>query len=186
MGQPKLLLPWGNTTLIQHVVSNWKRSRVEHVIVVLHPDDHAIALECRGAFTTTTEPPPAEMKDSILCGIRTAEDDFKAGPGDVWLVAPADMPNLAPEVIDALLDAYAASSRTRPEETCIWATRHNGRRGHPVLLPWSLAPEVGTLAADEGLKTLLGRYPVKYVDVESDGIFVDVDTPDDYERGRPR
>lgn len=184
MGQPKLLLPWGETTLIQHVVNNWRQSCVEQVIVVLHPDDREIAQQCHGAFTVAPVPPPPEMKDSIQCGIRAAEEVFQAGPGDVWLVAPADMPGLEPGVINAVIDAYDQSVRQPQDQPRIWAARHQGRRGHPVLFPWILAAEVATLGADEGLKALLTRHPVEFVDVDSDGIFADIDTPEDYVRER--
>src|SRR5690606_37389168 len=37
MGAPKLLLPWGETTLIGEVIRSWKDSRVDQVLVVIHP-----------------------------------------------------------------------------------------------------------------------------------------------------
>jgi molybdenum cofactor cytidylyltransferase len=188
MGQPKLLLPWGDTSLIQQVVGHWRASQVEQVLVVVHPDDKALAQQCEsaGAFVVRPTSPPPEMKDSIWCGIQAAEHQFQAGRGDVWLVAPADMPQLQPDAINAVISAYEQQGENPPAEPRIWAARHAGRRGHPVLFPWSLAADVPTLKADEGLKTLLGHYPVEYVDVASDGIFADVDTPEDYDRQRPQ
>ncbi len=185
MGEPKLLLPWGNTTLIQHVVNNWRASRVEQVIVVLHPDDAQIAQQCHGAYTAVCTPPPAEMKDSICHGIGIAEQVFHAGPGDAWLVAPADMPGISTDVINALIGAYEHGTNDRETPPRIWTVRHQGRRGHPVLFPWSLAGEVAKLGDSEGLKALLARHPVEYVDVDTDAIFADIDTPAEYRRHRP-
>lgn len=185
MGQPKLLLPWGDTTLVRHVVGNWRASRVEQVILVLHPDDREIAQHCDGAFAACCEPPPAEMKDSIRYGLQVAEELFQAAPPDVWLVAPADMPAISPEVINTMLAAYEHSLNQANASPRIWVARHAGRRGHPVLFPWSLAAEVATLGPNEGLKALFERHPAEFVDVASYGIFTDVDTPEDYERHRP-
>ena len=39
MGEPKLLLPWGQSTIIEHVLAVWCASRVEAVVMVVHPDD---------------------------------------------------------------------------------------------------------------------------------------------------
>ena len=43
MGQPKLLLPWGRTTVIEHVLGVWRASRVTHTVIVVHPDDKFLA-----------------------------------------------------------------------------------------------------------------------------------------------
>jgi len=186
MGSPKLLLPWGDTTLIGHVLRRWKASRVDRVIVVLHPDDDALAAECQEACVVRRIPAPAEMRDSICYGLEAAVEQFGAGPGDVWLVAPADMPNLHSQAIDALLDAYATGVAVGDETARIFAAAHHGRRGHPVLFPWSLAHEVHSLANDEGLNVLTRRHPVMDVEVGDSAISEDIDTPEDYAKRRPR
>lgn len=186
MGSPKLLLPWGDTTLIKQVLRNWKASRIDQVIVVVHPDDESLATECQDAHVVRRTPPPAEMKDSIRYGLDAAAEQFSAGPDDVWLVAPADMPNLPPEAIDAVLDAYTLSVGTSREPARIFAASHHGRRGHPVLFPWSLAQEVRALADDEGLNVLTRRHPVVDVEVGDGAMFDDIDTPEDYAKRRPR
>ena len=35
MGQPKLLLPWGKTTIVERVVNNYLKSKISELIVVL-------------------------------------------------------------------------------------------------------------------------------------------------------
>ena len=185
MGQAKLLLPWGSTSLIEHVLKNWQNSRVERTVVVLHPDDHEIAARCEDALAVICDPPPAEMKDSICRGLQAVEQVLQAGPDDVWLVAPADMPGITPAAINGVIAAYEQRSSEQDEPPRIWAACHAGRRGHPVLFPWAMAREVPQLGPDEGLKSLLSRHPVEQVEVNSSGIFADVDTPEDYERQRP-
>lgn len=195
MRSPKLLLPWNGRTLIEHVLSNWRASRVDQVIVVVHPDDEELAAKCAGVHVVRRNPPPAEMKDSIGYGLEAAADKFAAGPGDVWLVAPADMPNLSPAAIDMLLAASAAEVAGGDKSGAvksgggaprILAAARQGRRGHPVLFPWSLAPEVHALADDEGLNILTRRHEVVEVEVGDAAQFDDVDTPEDYAKLRPR
>jgi molybdenum cofactor cytidylyltransferase len=186
MGSPKLLLPWGDTTLIKHVLGVWLASRVDRVIVVVAPDDEPLAAACREVHVVRKNPPPAEMKDSICYGLEAAAEIFAAGPGDAWLVAPADMPYLQPTAINALLDAYAAHTHGDDAPSKFFVAEHQGRRGHPVLFPWSLAAEVHLLQNDQGLNTITGRYPAVGVEVSSRAMFDDIDTPEDYDRQRPR
>ena len=59
-----------------------------------------------------------------------------------------------------------------------------GRRGHPVLFPWSLAQEVTALPEDKGINALLQAHPaiVREQVFHFRGILDDLDTPDDYRR----
>ena len=49
MGQPKLLLPWRNSTIIEHVLAAWRASQVSHMLMVVHPADRQLA-EIRGTL----------------------------------------------------------------------------------------------------------------------------------------
>src|SRR3954447_6428415 len=43
MGTPKLLLPLAGRPLIAHVIEAWERSSVDRIVVVIRPDDKALA-----------------------------------------------------------------------------------------------------------------------------------------------
>jgi molybdenum cofactor cytidylyltransferase len=89
------------------------------------------------------------------------------------------MPWLEPATIDALLAAFADS----PE--AIVVPLHEGRRGHPIVVPWTLASEVLKLAGAESLKTLVERRDVRTVEC-NDTVLGDLDTPEEYEAARRR
>jgi molybdenum cofactor cytidylyltransferase len=188
MGRPKLLLPWGNSTVIDHVLAAWRASRVDQIVLVHDPADRELADRATacGAIAAACSPPPPEMKDSVWHGLGVLERAFHPLDEDAWLVAPADVPGLSTRVIDRLIDAYAASVGT-PDGCCIRAPRRGAKGGHPVLFPWPLAAEVRRLAADEGLNTLIARHRVEYLEIdEQDACGDDLDTPADYERLRSR
>src|SRR5689334_18779678 len=67
MGRPKLLLPWGNSTVIERVLAVWQASRVSRVVVVVHPDDTQVAKLARGSGACVVVPsePPPDMKVSV-------------------------------------------------------------------------------------------------------------------------
>lgn len=186
MGQPKLLMPWGGASVIEHVLAAWRASRVDHVIVVVDPRDDRLAQLCGscGAQVVVPDEPPAEMKDSVRLGLQWAESG-RPQSDDAFLVAPADMPALAAELIDRLIEAHA-SGLGRGETPCIRAPRHGKKHGHPVLFPWPLAAEVARLGAAEGLNALVERHRVEYVEAADDAMSADFDTPEDYDRLRAR
>ena len=179
MGGAKLLLPWGASTVIEHVLAAWNASQTTHTIVVVHPDDEALAEVCRasGAEIVVAAAPPPDMKDSVRLALQHVAEHHATVDGDAWLLAPADMPTLSTEAINRLLTAH------RPDLARILVPVHAGRRGHPALFPWALAADVASLAADEGVNALLARHSVAEVACGADALAADLDTPEDY-RGR--
>ena len=130
-----------------------------------------------GAEVVVPAVPPPDMKASVLAALQHLEGE--ATGQDVWLLAPADMPTLSPDVIKKLLQAARQSFGT------ILIPTANGRRGHPVLFRWPMAAAVATLAADQGVNELLRQFPVTEVPCQDEAILADVDTPEDYRRLRP-
>lgn len=178
MGSPKLLLPWRGRPLIETVLAAWRNSRANAVVLVVHPDDELIAATGRAAGVDVVVPtqPPSDMKASIRLGLEYAARRWAPHRDDFWLVAPADMPLLTAEAIDAVL------AQPRPDHQPILIPRYQGRRGHPVQFPWSLAGQVAQLGANEGLNALVARHQVLEFEVDQPGILADLDTPEDYRR----
>ena len=180
MGQPKLLLPVAGQPLILQVLAAWKQSRVDQIVVVVRPDDGALADVVRAAGVEVVIPPagPPDMKASLICGLAHIAAMYQPNSNDCWLVAPADMPGLSPLIINRLLD----EATSHPGQ--IFIPTIGGRRGHPVLLPWSLAGKVSQLAENEGLSALIdrqGSHCVACDDLAPDPSqpFADIDTPED-------
>ncbi len=189
MGRPKLLLPWGSTTVIERVIAACAASPVNRVLMVVHPEDQQLADVGRraGADVVVPEMPPPDMKASVREALEFAER-YEPQSDDAWLVAPADMPGLSTAAIDAVIAAHeheVAAGGSAGGEVRVWVAAHEGRRGHPALFPWSLAGEVGRLGDDEGLDALLRRHAVVMVEAGTGAIAVDLDTPEDYQRQRP-
>jgi molybdenum cofactor cytidylyltransferase len=186
MGRPKLLLPWGSQSIIEHVIGAWRASRVDRVIMVVHPLDEQLAEmgAAAGACVVRPAEAPAEMKDSVALALAEAALDQPAAT-DAWLLAPADLPGLKAASIDRLLDSYV-DAQGRVTTDTIFAASWQARRGHPVLFPWSLAAEVARLAPTEGLNALVARHPVEAIETGPDALADDLDTPEDYLRLRAR
>lgn len=190
IGCPKLLLPLADgRALIEQVLSAWRASSVDEIVVVMRRDDAPLAKLCAGPRTTIVQPDvdPPDMKASLAAGIAYLREAQRPMVDDAWLVAPADMPLLMAHSIDAVIAAYQQQLAARDATianppTQIVVPYFAGRRGHPVLLPWSISAEVAALGKDDGLKQLIARHPLLTVDVADAGILIDVDTPEDYAR----
>jgi molybdenum cofactor cytidylyltransferase len=191
MGQPKLLLPWSDGTVLSQVLGAWRASRVSQVLLVVHPADDVLAeLGVKlGAVVVRAKSPPAEMKDSVALGLAEVARSFAPTAADAWLVAPADMPLVTPAMIDAVIAAYESRRNLPGAAATIYTAAVAGKRGHPVLFPWTLAAEVERLAENEGLNTVVAGHPVIEVEVAGAAAdstpFADLDTPEDYHRLRP-
>jgi molybdenum cofactor cytidylyltransferase len=120
------------------------------------------------------------MKDSLQAAISHSQpQNERDTPPDCFLVAPADIPWLDPAIVDQLLAAFAASP------VKIVVPTYAGRRGHPIVVPWSLAEDVLLLAEDESLKTIVERHTIQTLECNAT-ILGDLDTPEDYTVARQR
>lgn len=183
MGAPKLLLPWDESTIIETLIDAWKAGGVRATVVVVSPLDRELADTCWHAGAEVVIPPvqPAEMKHSIRFALKHIAKHLRPRESDAWLVAPADMPHLSPAIVSRLLEKH------NPEEPRILLPTLGGRRGHPTLFPWPLAPLVDELGKEKGLNALVERESAVEIpcdDIADASAFSDVDTPEDYEQGR--
>ena len=184
MGQPKLLLPWRGRTMIEQTIAAWQAGGVSRVVVVARPDDLALQNVVLQAGAVTVVPPvaPPEMKDSVQFGLSYVAQHFSPSATDVWLLAPADMPQLSPRIIARLLAEH------NPAQGRILVPTLAGHRGHPVLFPWSLAAEVKNLGPTEGLNALIARHGGRQIACDDvKGLidpFADIDTPAEYDGGQ--
>jgi molybdenum cofactor cytidylyltransferase len=177
MGQPKLLLPAGYSTIIERVLSAWTASRVTRTVVVVRRDDEELKARCRGFNVDIVTPasPPEDMKASIACALDHVARRYAPVDDDAWLVAPADMPRLSARTIDLVLNSFDPA-QPRPIVPLF-----RGQRGHPLLLPWRMAEQLHDLAPDEGVNALMAGAPSREIECGHPGILFDLDTPGDFE-----
>ena len=175
MGQPKLLMPWGDSTVIDHVLAAWTKSRVDEVVVVIRASDEILAHACAcwPVNVVRSENPP-DMKASFIAGIEFLETSRNLSSRDACLFAPADIPTLSARVVNRILDAPI-------ERTKITVPRFGERVGHPVLFPGTVISKIRNLSDDQGLNVLVEQLDRTEIDLAQELHIKDIDTPDDYE-----
>jgi len=180
MGRPKLLLPWGETTILGRQTNVWRQwPAVRQVAVVCAAADEAMQAELDRLKVAEADrifnPRPEQgMFSSIRCAAQWS--GWKAELTH-WAISLGDQPQLRSETLTRLLETSAA----RPEKIC--QPQYQGRARHPVLLPKSLYLQLRETGA-ETLKEFLETSAAQVVTCEVDdpGLNFDIDTPADYER----
>lgn len=180
MGSPKPLLPWGETTLLGHVLGQVARSRASAALVVTGCHAPAVEREAGQHGAACAHNPDwsrAGMSASLQAGLRAAEG--LAEPSAV-LVLLVDQPGITPELIDAVIERHRAGGAG------LVATVWRGRRGHPVLFGRPFFAAIHALPPDGRPAALLERHAdaLHLVEAPSDAVLRDLDTPEDYGRAR--
>jgi molybdenum cofactor cytidylyltransferase len=173
MGTQKLLLPFGDTTVVGAVVRTAQASRAGGTIVVLGADRDAVRGELadRGVGFTVNADFQLGMLSSVQAGFRSLPAGARAA-----VVMLGDQPFLAAGVIDAVIAAYEESGRGLVIPT------FGGRRGHPVLIDLKFRDEVLGLDQADGLRRLMQAHSgdIREVEAGDANILRDLDTPEDY------
>jgi molybdenum cofactor cytidylyltransferase len=183
MGRPKLALPLGDRTVIEHVVAALRAGGADHVLVVVGPHVPELAplAESAGAEVCLLSEPTADMRATVEHGLRRLEERRCPQPDDAWLLVPADHPTLDAGTVRALSAAQAAE----PAKS-IFIPVHSGRRGHPALIAWRHVVGLRAFPTTHGIDAYLRTHAAetREVPVANDGGLWDLDTPDDYDRLR--
>lgn len=175
MGNQKLLLPFGHSTIIGTVVDNVLQSYIDQVMVVLGAYQAEVrhALKERPVHFCHNTEHEQGMLSSVKCGIRALPADAITA-----LIYLGDQPGIPPSVTNSVIQAYSG------ELFGIVIPVYNHRRGHPLLVDMKYRERIEQLDLEEGLRALRHHFPedVLEVDVDEPGILVDIDTPADYKK----
>lgn len=182
MGQAKVLLQWTqDRTILEHIIQQ-VHAVVEDVTVITgaYQADVAIAAQQANAATLrNADYARGEMLSSLKIGLQHLMADPLI---EAALVVLGDQPQIEISTIQAVLEAYRAGAGT------IVAPRFEGQRGHPVLFGRDHWQAICDLPADAAPRMLFASRPesVYHVDVSSDSVLRDIDTPADYAAERKR
>jgi molybdenum cofactor cytidylyltransferase len=179
MGQPKMLLPWGKSTVIEHVISTFLNAGIEDVIVVTGGARElveGIISQYPVRKTHNAGYEAGEMLSSIQCALRTMPYQAQAA-----LIGLGDQPQVEEKNVRLIHEEFRAS------QSRLIVPSFTMRRGHPWLIGRPLWNEILDLKPPESPRDFLTRHAdeIHYVSVDAPSILADLDTQEDYERSRP-
>jgi molybdenum cofactor cytidylyltransferase len=179
MGQPKMLLPWGDDTVLSHVISVFRKSGVEEILVVTGGarDEVERLVSKLGVRTVhNSDFGSGEMLSSIQCGLRALTRQTRGA-----LIGLGDQPQVREESMRRVCEAFLET------KSSLVVPSFRMRRGHPWLVARPLWEELLTIQSPQSPRDFLNAHAaeIQYVNVDDPNILADLDTPEDYLKFKP-
>jgi molybdenum cofactor cytidylyltransferase len=170
LGRPKQLLPYGDGTLLGHVLRVARACPFDQLVVAVggHADDVLAGVDLGGADVVVNDAYGEGCSSSIAAAVGAVDARC-----DVLVLLLGDQPGVTAQTVAALLDGRGAA----PLAAC----RYEDGRGHPLAFGREVFADLAALHGDKGVWRLLDRRAGDVRDVPVAGrIPRDVDTPEDY------
>jgi len=173
MGEPKLLLPFGERTVLNTTLAAAEASNVDRVIVVTGANAHSVEASILAMRATVVRNPDYRQGNMSSFLTATSTDP----EASAFILIAGDQPTTRTEVIDVMVEVW--------DEAGPWAAviEYDDRTANPFLLSRSAVEE----AAETPGEKVLGRLLIEGDDDRVVRVRVaataprDVNTPEDYE-----
>lgn len=178
MGRDKALLPYQGSTFLENILKALATAGISRVAVVLghHAEEIQKALDLTETIIVINSDYQRGQTSSLQAGLRAIDrHDVES-----VLLCLVDHPAVRVETVRTLVNTYAASHAP------VVIPMHDGRRGHPVLIGRELFEELDAIEPGQGANSVIRKYRerTQFVDVEDEGVLIDVDEPETFERLR--
>jgi molybdenum cofactor cytidylyltransferase len=178
MGQLKVLMPWDGRPVISAILERLNNARLDDIVVVTGHAAAQVRIAAGREGVRCVHNPDyrnGEMLSSLQAGLRAFGPEISA-----CLVVLGDQPQIESRVISDLLAAYAEGKGD------IVAPSYGRRRGHPYVIDRAFWPELLDLSPGSAPRDVINAHSdvTAYVNVPTDSILRDIDTPEDYARER--
>ncbi|MFC2064353.1 NTP transferase domain-containing protein [Chloroflexota bacterium] len=183
MGQSKLTLPWRSTTIIGQIIETISSCGLSNIFIVtdkinLVLNDHLDQLAKAFPISRIDKPECEDenMLSSIQVGLKTVKESC-----DAVLISLADQPQIQADTIEKLISGFAH------DKDKIVVPSFNLHRGHPWLLPKSFFDDFLEIKPPLSARNFLiaNNSLIRYVAIDNESIFRDIDTPLDYQNSLP-
>lgn len=172
MGKFKPLLSLGDELVIERVLKVSKSVRIKDIVVVTGYKKEALVPIIRRQGAREAFNPDFEkgMFTSIQAGAAAMPSDL-----DGFFIMPVDCPLMTGAVLEGLIGQF--------EEDRFCVPCYRGKKGHPLLVPITYREEIICHDGTNGLKAITDRDPekMKRIEVDDEGVVMDMDTPQAYE-----
>jgi len=157
MGMPKMLLRWGETTVLGQVLATLKQANIPDIVVVTGAERIKVEKICVGFETRVAHNPDYlldEMLASLQCGLRAlrgfAVDE--SAEVEAALVCLGDQPQIQEGSVRAVVHRYIQTGAS------LVVPSYQMRRGHPWLAARPLWEEILSMCAPASPRDFLNRH----------------------------
>jgi molybdenum cofactor cytidylyltransferase len=191
MGQPKMLLPWGNVSVLERVISVFATAGIQDILVITggahEKIEQAVAIYGRRypvRIVYNQNHRHGEMLSSLQCGLHTllaSPPLYTEIETAAALVGLGDQPQVQESSVRLVCEAFMQT------ESHLVVPSYRMRRGHPWLVARPLWDDLLELHPPKSPRDFLHRHAneIHYVNVDTPSIISDLDTPEDYHTSRP-
>ena len=170
MGQQKMLMPWGATTVLGKVIQTLQAAEIEDIVT-----NSILASQIMHHEVRITLNEGNEMLTSVQLGLQALKPSAQA-----TLVCLGDQPQVEEGSVRSVCEAFLKS------KSDLVVPSFQMRRGHPWLIARPLWDEILGMPAGSMRKFLNAHAnEIEYVNVETASILQDLDTPEDYLKYKP-
>jgi molybdenum cofactor cytidylyltransferase len=172
MGRPKALLPYRESTFLEHLIQATRHPRIGVTRVVLGAGAAEIRTIARlDPDVVVLNPRWEQGQLSSICeGIRSLEGVATDG----IVLCPVDHPLVSAALVHNLIERFSSSGKS------IVLPTYNGRRGHPVIFSSTLYGELLAAPADKGARAIVWAHAADVLEVPTDeeGVVLNINDPD--------
>lgn len=173
-GSPKLLMPFGESTVLGSVVRALASAGIDPIVVVAGTDvvGVQVALEGLPVEVVRNPKPDGGMLSSIQVGVAVLPATIAR-----FLVVLGDQPRIRSEDVSHLVWEHGGCGKG------IVVPTYGGKRGHPVVFAADFRGRILDLAGAQTLRDLMEahRDDILEVGCGSDAYVSDIDTREEYE-----
>lgn len=176
MGKPKMLLPYKDTTILNHIV-NEVIALSPHAIKIITGHYHELicqAIVTQQASLVYNPDYKNGMSSSIQIGLTEMQKECPS-LGFVIIVV-SDQPFLNRFIVKNLIHQQMLSQKG------IVAASYNGIIGTPVLISAPYFEHLYNLVGDKGARVILQQFPYDVATINFELGELDIDTEEDYKR----
>jgi putative nucleotidyltransferase with HDIG domain len=175
MGEFKPLLPLGETTVLERIITLFQDAGVSDIRVVVgyRSEDLLPLLRKMEVSCIVNEDFEAGMFSSVVAGVKGLQKSV-----DLFFILPVDIPLIRPWTIRLLFQAYQ-QKKGKIIHPCF-----QGKQGHPPLISASLKDQITYWNGHDGLRGALAQFQADAIQIEvpDENILFDINTQDDYQQ----
>ncbi len=175
MGEFKPLLPLGETTVLERIITLFQDAGVSDIRVVVgyRSADLLPLLRKMEVSCIVNEDFEAGMFSSVVAGVKGLQKSV-----DLFFILPVDIPLIRPWTIRLLFQAYQ-QKKGKIIHPCF-----QGEQGHPPLISASLKDQITYWNGHDGLRGALAQFQADAIRIEvpDENILFDINTQNDYQQ----
>ena len=172
MGRPKALLPYRESTFLEHLIQVTRHPRVGATRVVLGAGAEVIQSLAKvdPASVVLNE----NWQEGQLSSLQAALRSLEAISTDGIVLCPVDHPLVSAPLVSDLIGHFYADGRK------IVLPTYQRRRGHPVIFSKTLYGELLAAPADKGARAVVWAHAADVLEVPTDeeGVVLNLNDPD--------